>query len=141
MALQTDEIRLRVLHSRVPPPLPKQPPPVLPKPAAKKHRPSDLVISKPSESPSPTKALASPHKSTPVTPTSTTSTESNPVDSPTKKVPPTVPARHPSTALSSPTKTKITAPTNTRKIGKKIPIQLTKGKHLLHLFETPVMNI
>ena len=63
--------------------------------------------------------------------------------SPTKRVPPAVPARHPSTTLStgkgdnstSPGdnssttsgQQKLVAPTNTKKIGKKIEIVLTKG--------------
>ena len=57
------------------------------------------------------------------------------VGSPTKKTPPAIPARHPSTTLSTSSsssssaqpKTGLTAPTNTRKIGKKLHIQLTKG--------------
>ncbi|CAH1238146.1 PARD3 [Branchiostoma lanceolatum] len=45
---------------------------------------------------------------------------------PTKKVPPSVPPRSPTTTLSK-TKPLLTSPTNTRRVGKKIHIQLTKG--------------
>lgn len=48
-----------------------------------------------------------------------------------KKVPPAVPARHPSTTLSKPpAERNLSAPTNTRKIGKKISIHLQKGIQL-----------
>ncbi|XP_078571441.1 partitioning defective 3 homolog isoform X9 [Branchiostoma floridae x Branchiostoma japonicum] len=45
---------------------------------------------------------------------------------PTKKVPPSVPPRSPTTTLSK-NKPLLTSPTNTRRVGKKIHIQLTKG--------------
>lgn len=59
------------------------------------------------------------------------------------QVKPIPPARHPSTTLSSSPskreagsksdgKPKLVAPTNTRKIGKKITINLTKGKNNQH---------
>ncbi|XP_014776117.1 partitioning defective 3 homolog isoform X2 [Octopus bimaculoides] len=54
--------------------------------------------------------------------------ESNP-SSPNKKVPPAVPARHPTTALSTKDKSAFSASTNTRKIGKKLLIQLKKGSN------------
>ncbi|XP_060064667.1 partitioning defective 3 homolog [Ylistrum balloti] len=50
--------------------------------------------------------------------------------SPIKKVPPVPPARNPKTSLSAnpePTISTIKAPTNTKRIGKKIAIELTKG--------------
>ncbi|GAB1601107.1 partitioning defective 3 homolog isoform X1 [Argonauta hians] len=49
--------------------------------------------------------------------------------SPSKKVPPAVPARHPTTALSTKDKSAFSASTNTRKIGKKLLIQLKKGSN------------
>ena len=58
-----------------------------------------------------------------------------------KKTPPPLPARHPTTALThsgqsssgASSKARIIAPTNTKKIGKKIHIQLSKGQHCLYL--------
>lgn len=62
-------------------------------------------------------------------PSSATTSEGEikPPVSPTKKTPPAVPARNPNTVLTSQPKSRIVAPTNTRRIGKKIHIQLKKG--------------
>ena len=50
------------------------------------------------------------------------------LSSPTKKTPPAVPVRHPTTSLTSQNKERpISALTNTRKIGRKIQIDLKKG--------------
>ena len=120
-ALQADEIMLRVVKNH--------PPPVFPKPNGKKPKPDLTLTLSPSKhhiDPS------SPHKSeerkvAQVLPTKSQDDQEEP-SSPSKKVPPAVPERHPNTALSSPTKTRFTAPTNTRRIGKKIHIHLTKGE-------------
>ena len=52
-ALQTDKIRLRVIKAEAPP-LPRQPPPVLPKPGPRANKPNNLDLSHLS-SPSPIK--------------------------------------------------------------------------------------
>lgn len=53
--------------------------------------------------------------------------------SPTKKVPPAIPTRNPDTTLSMGNATKernkLVAPTNTKKIGKKMEITLVKGDY------------
>ncbi|XP_036362287.1 partitioning defective 3 homolog isoform X6 [Octopus sinensis] len=159
-AMRTDEIQLKVLKS-IPPPLPKKPPPLLPKPTVRNQKP--LPKSKPQKFPSPEdfdeqtetainensqqtdEKLSENQYSIPPSldtsqcafdkendiyfkSTSSGEEESNP-SSPNKKVPPAVPARHPTTALSTKDKSAFSASTNTRKIGKKLLIQLKKGSN------------
>ncbi|KAK3108784.1 hypothetical protein FSP39_015692 [Pinctada imbricata] len=152
-AMKRDEIKLRIIKKQVPP-LPKQPPPpVMPKPRG--HiplKPSPLTLPLHglvhSDSLSPTGPDGT---STPAQNSSSSSLEGTVVKSPilpnkpappavppspSKRVPPVVPMRHPTTSLTtdkgenSGTTTgqqKLVAPTNTKKIGKKIDIVLTKG--------------
>lgn len=121
-ALNADSLHLGVI--RAPPPLPEQPPP------------NDQPLS-----PIPSDKPLDP--STPVKPeikTSDKDTHESPSKgpaSPPKGPPPPVPARNPNTALSS---SRFVA-TNTRKIGKKIHIQLTKGKQLVHGFSSVMSNL
>ena len=149
--MKTDEVRLRVVKHTA---AKKAPPAVLPKP--KSHapvKPSPLTLStltadleSPKSSPDDTSTpldrqsqsssndnvLSSPSD----TPQSPTKLPSGP-QSPFKKTPPIPPQRHPSTTLTnstSPTSSNVNkprkiiiAPTNTKKIGKRIEIQLVKG--------------
>lgn len=163
--MTTDEIQLKVLKS-IPPTLPKNPPPLLPKPTVRNQKP--LPKSKPQKFPSPedfdeqtetaikensqqTNEKLSENQYPMPLPyntnqsafdneddiyfksTSSGEEESNP-SSPNKKVPPAVPARHPTTALSTKDKSAFSASTNTRKIGKKLLIHLKKGDYFTFWF-------
>ncbi|ESO84545.1 hypothetical protein LOTGIDRAFT_132029, partial [Lottia gigantea] len=135
-AMKTKELRLRV--KKAAPPLPSKPPPLLPKP--KNHsplKPSPLTLTSNSQDQpfsSETKLDANANNMTvkpnslPLDKVPNITSETPP--SPTKKTPPAVPVRHPSTSLSHENKDQHTfiAPTNTRKIGKRINIQLKKGE-------------
>ncbi|KAL3831307.1 hypothetical protein ACJMK2_023076 [Sinanodonta woodiana] len=168
-AMKTPEVVLKVLKAHVPS-LSKRPPPTLPKPLGRHApiKPSPLTL--PTNKIDNDSWPSSPEKtSTPANYTGSTSSENSvdvshdgaplsPIElssdknqgslrtdfretSPTKKMPPAIPVRHPSTTLSMQkmdTENKgdsesvvkeraIIAPTNTKKIGKQIEIQLTKG--------------
>ncbi|XP_067648804.1 partitioning defective 3 homolog isoform X3 [Haliotis asinina] len=163
-AMRTSEVRLKVVKHRAPPPLPKQPPPLMPKP--KGHapvKPSPLTLPPPkgdNSLPSSPEKTSSPLEvgkplinnnnvneknvnlsimnnnqgskipGSPLPPRDKLPIQPGPplkVASPTKKTPPAVPQRHPSTTLSTPKEQAINTLTNTRKIGRKIQIQLQKG--------------
>lgn len=158
--MTTDEIKLRIIKRKAPP-LPKHPPPTLPKP--KGHtpvKPSPLTLPSKLDIPGPVSPITPDQTSTPAanspegpgfhngadiksprTPRALIDVQpikpgppiKPPPLSPTKRVPPAVPTRHPSTTLtkeqSDSSLKDIIAPTNTKKIGKKIEIQLTKGKN------------
>ncbi|XP_046564857.1 LOW QUALITY PROTEIN: partitioning defective 3 homolog [Haliotis rubra] len=161
-AMRTAEVRLKVVKHR--PLLPKQPPPLMPKP--KGHapvKPSPLTLPPPkgdNSLPSSPEKTSSPLEvgkplinnnnvneknvnlgivnnnqgnkmpGSPLPPRDKLPIQPGPplkVASPTKKTPPAVPQRHPSTTLSAPKEQAINTLTNTRKIGRKIQIQLQKG--------------
>ncbi|XP_062570152.1 partitioning defective 3 homolog isoform X4 [Saccostrea cucullata] len=146
-AMRDNDIRLRIIKKQVPPPLPKQPPPpVMPKP--KNHtpaKPSPLTLPPPRLNESDLSSPTGPEQtSTPIVSVQNSSNSSiegyapSPIKpavpakpvSPTKKVPPAVPTRNPGTTLSSNVskeRSKLVAPTNTKKIGKKMEITLIKG--------------
>ncbi|CAH1788275.1 unnamed protein product [Owenia fusiformis] len=151
-ALQTNKTRLKLLkHTSGSPP--KVPPPIKPKPSVKKqHNTPDVTslgvnshgvtshnvtsLNKPNNLTSMEHKLNNLNKNNQHRPadlvlseTPTDSKLTNGSTSPSKKTPPAPPVRDPSTTLSSSAAIKpvIAAPTNTRKIGKKIYIQLTKG--------------
>ena len=145
-ALLASQIKLRVIASTAPP-LPKHPPPIRQKLLPRKKPPNldlstipmSLSVKPPDDSTVESPDLIStPTDSGPSVSTSKSSIVVTPLSSkagslpgsPSKKTPPAIPARHPTTVLSatsSPAKAKIIAPTNTRKLGKKIAIELTKG--------------
>ncbi|XP_078322047.1 partitioning defective 3 homolog isoform X2 [Crassostrea virginica] len=149
-AMKNNDIRLRIIKKQAPPPLPKQPPPpLMPKP--KNHtpaKPSPLTLPPPRLNESNLSSPTGPEQtSTPIVSVQNSSSSSlegtfpSPIKpaipakplSPTKKVPPAIPTRNPDTALSSSTtggakdRGKLVAPTNTKKIGKKMEITLIKG--------------
>lgn len=148
-----DEIKLRVVKKKPAPAPPKQPPPTLPKPKGySPNKPSPLTLPTPNlDSPDSLSPTGPEKTSTPAEsgPSGSNSPfpDSKPVirdqqpikpgppirpglpgkpQSPTKKTPPAVPVRDPKTSLTS-QESAIIAPTNTKKIGKRIPIQLKKG--------------
>ena len=146
--MKTDEVRLRVVKQMAKKP---QPPAVLPKP--KSHapvKPSPLTLppqtvdtespkSSPDETSTPLEKQSQSSTNEDLTPTPQTENAKSPVQppsgppSPFKKTPPIPPQRHPSTALSQSSSANkphkvIIAPTNTKKIGKRVEIQLVKGK-------------
>ncbi|CAE1293693.1 PARD3 [Acanthosepion pharaonis] len=165
-AMKTNEIQLKVLKSN-PPPLPKMPPPLLPKPTARNRtsppKPSPLTLpptnpDEPKDQVDNSKNLNNqknaydddddisssissgksesnaasdekPSSGSSVTENSGMIDDNSVPPSPTKKVPPAVPTRHPTTALSTKDRNMFSASTNTRKIGKKLAIQLKKGSN------------
>ncbi|XP_065930010.1 partitioning defective 3 homolog isoform X5 [Magallana gigas] len=147
-AMKDNNIRLRIIKKQAPPPLPKQPPPpIMPKP--KNHtpaKPSPLTLPPPRLNESDLSSPTGPEQtSTPIVSVQNSSSSSieglipSPIKpvipakptSPTKKVPPAIPTRNPDTTLSTGNATKernkLVAPTNTKKIGKKMEITLVKG--------------
>ncbi|KAK3587877.1 hypothetical protein CHS0354_019766 [Potamilus streckersoni] len=168
-AMKTPEVVLKVLKAHAHP-LSKRPPPTLPKPLGR-HAPikpspltlsqnkqdNDLWPSSPEKTSTPADYMGSvssenseefSHDSIPLSPIEMSSDKNQgPLKtdfretSPTKRTPPAIPARHPSTTLSTQkmdTENKgdtesvvkergIIDPKNTKKIGKQIKIQLTKG--------------
>ena len=164
-ALLSGELRLGVIKNtppplpKQPPPLPRGPPPVRPK---LELPPRTSTSSTSSLSPTATQVsslpghqmgngsvvhlegrtmsdASSPNTSTPLAVSKmpvirATSLDGAP-DSPSKKTPPAVPARHPTTHITSQPKARLVAPTNTRRIGKKINIDMVKGNtHPLQTF-------
>ncbi|XP_052094977.1 partitioning defective 3 homolog B-like isoform X6 [Mytilus californianus] len=155
-SMKSDEIKIRIVKKKPAPGLPKQPPPTLPKPRGySPTKPSPLTLPPPklnspnSLSPTGPEKTSTPTDSGPSSSNSPLpdSTDGRPVardpqpikpgppirpglpikpQSPTKKVPPAVPVRDPKTSLSS-QENAIIAPTNTKKIGTKISLQLKKG--------------
>ena len=122
------------------PPLPKEPPPViLPKPNIPPHQNAPPL-------PSPTKSSGSGQSSSPPSLNKRGGLFSPPLSlvksaevvplSPTKRTPPAVPVRHPTTALSgADSKANRITVANTRKIGQKITIILKKGLYLFNCAE------
>ncbi|XP_071157777.1 partitioning defective 3 homolog isoform X4 [Mytilus edulis] len=156
-SMKGDEIKIRIVKKKPAPALPKQPPPTLPKPRGySPTKPSPLSLPPPKLDSSNCLSPTGPDKtSTPTdsgpsssnSPLGSDSTDGRPVardpqpikpgppirpglpskpQSPTKKTPPAVPVRDPKTSLSS-QENAIIAPTNTKKIGTKISLQLKKG--------------
>ena len=156
-SMKSEEIKLRLVKKKPPSLPTKQPPPTLPKPKGySPPKPSPLTLPPPkldipdSLSPTGPDKTSTPADSgpsnynSPLIPELTNGKGAvrdpqpikpgppirpglpNKPQSPTKKVPPAVPARDPKTSLSS-QENAIIAPTNTKKIGKKIPLQLKKG--------------
>lgn len=159
-AMTTPEIQLKVIKKTLPP-LPKNPPPlVAPKPRSHKPvKPSPLTLPPPSKldlmdqlsplnpevtsTPAGSVQSSSPDAQDEKSPLSQRtfrepirSAHNVKIPSPIKKVPPVPPARSSRTSLSGssePPIPSIRAPTNTKRIGKKIAIELTKGKpNILH---------
>lgn len=152
--MKTDEVRLRVVKHTV---SKKGPPAVLPKP--KSHtpvKPSPLTLSSlngqnidtesPKSSPDETSTPLDKPPESSITydsvslPTENAKSPAISPPSPFKKTPPIPPQRHPSTTLSNSTSSSsnkprklIIAPTNTKKLGKRIEIQLVKGKMFCEL--------
>jgi hypothetical protein len=156
-SMKSEEIKIRLVKKKPPSLPTKQPPPTLPKPKGySPPKPSPLTLPPPkldipdSLSPTGPDKTSTPADSgpsnynSPLIPELTNGKGAvrdpqpikpgppirpglpNKPQSPTKKVPPAVPARDPKTSLSS-QENAIIAPTNTKKIGKKIPLQLKKG--------------
>ena len=160
-SMKSDEIKLRVIKKKPAPALPKQPPPTLPKPKGySPNKPSPLTLPPPKlDSPDSLSPTGPEKTSTPAESVTSNSPQPdltngkpavrdpqpikpgppirpglpNKPQSPTKKIPPAVPVRDPKTSLST-QENAIIAPTNTKKIGKRIPIQLKKGMLLFCIF-------
>ncbi|XP_013401792.1 partitioning defective 3 homolog [Lingula anatina] len=149
-ALNTPDIKLQIIRAESPP-LPKQPPPTMPKPSWRRKQ--DEVL-KENNVPIAEREKAIGDKLINGNNMSETNNtkymdvpmniehqkgggeEEGDITSPNKKTPPAVPQRSPSTHLTAPApgvsvvpveRNILTGPTNTRKIGKKVHIQLTKG--------------
>ncbi|XP_050419284.1 partitioning defective 3 homolog isoform X2 [Patella vulgata] len=140
LAMKNKELRLKVKKTN--PALPTQPPPLLPKPKGHSPiKPSPLTLTSKVSTSNITKEqdvgdVTVKDNNKNIKPTTLPlNPDSMPIlkpTSPTKRTPPAVPVRHPSTSLTNENKENkepaFIAPTNTRKIGKKINIELKKGE-------------